>query len=181
MSPVSCLLSPVSCLLSPVSCLLSCPVLSCPVLSCPFLPSLAMSCHTLPAFMVFPYGVVLIGCLFCFLLFNKAYSPALVSPRLIPSSATLTHVFESNFIEYCGWLPVVRPIQGLWHADCFITSLKPRRGDSWTGELKGFPIMLVPSSKGLYPRLLHGDFFYNKSSLWIRNTWTFNLYWPLRW
>ncbi len=93
----------VSCLLSPVSCLLSCPVLSCSVLPC----------HAFPAFMVFPYGVVLIGCLFCFMLFNKAHSPALVSPRLIPSSATLTHVFESNFIEYCGWLPVVRPIQGL--------------------------------------------------------------------
>ncbi len=63
---------------------LPCPALPCPALPCPALPSLASS-----------HGFPLRGsfcCLFNFMLLNTAHSSALVSPRLIPSSPTLTYI-----------------------------------------------------------------------------------------
>ncbi len=57
-----------------IACILSCPV--CLVVPCPALPSL-------PAVLFFPYGVVFVACFVLFLI-NKAHSPTLLSPRLIP-------------------------------------------------------------------------------------------------
>ncbi len=53
--------------------------LSCPALPCPAFPSLA-SFHGFPL-----RGSFLLFVCFCFMLFNKAHFPALVSPRLIHS------------------------------------------------------------------------------------------------
>ncbi len=74
--------------------MLSCLALPCLVLPCPALPCPALPCQALPS-LASSHGFPLRGsfcCLFNFMLLNTAHSSALVSPRLIPSSPTLTYI-----------------------------------------------------------------------------------------